>query len=410
MSSPDPAITAAAAAACPGCGTAARPGARFCRSCGQPLPEPATPTSETTEPPAVPSSPAADTAPDSPAQRRVLRRRLIIAGVVVLVLLAAYTAVAAMQNTVAGPDGPVKDLFAALADRDGGRLGELAGCGAAPLCQPAALRTGYRPPEQVSILGVTYGDPLRGDQTRRPNKNRATVQVRYQLAGAAHEDTVGLQRDSGGLVRAWRITKPPGGLLDILSTTVPTARLAGAQVITVTAPADGLRTDGAVWAPPGIYTLAAVDTPLVGAVPITVTVAGDMGRQRLTLDVAVKPDAAAEVDRQVHARIDACAQQSDLRPDVGHAALSNCPFEYPTQYTAVRDVHWTIVDYPRIELRKSDDGTVTVHTQKPGHATVTFSYSLDVLEPRRWTPVDGTTDITVSGAVTSDGEKITWVG
>ncbi|KAB1943181.1 zinc ribbon domain-containing protein [Micromonospora sp. ALFpr18c] len=397
-----------APASCPSCAAPARAGARFCRACGAELSSagPLVPAPRTGEHDQVAARPRIRSA----TWRRWLpgrRLRLILAGAVVVVLLVGYgvTSLIAAGN---GPDDRVRDLFAALADRDGVQLGKVADCDGSAMCQPASLRQGYQPPEQVEIRSVAYGDPAAGDTTRRPNRNRATVSVRYQVGGQAHDQAVTLTRDGRGLLRSWRVLDPPGALMDVISATVPTARLAGAEVATVRAPAADDRSDGAVWAPPGVYTLAAVDTPLVAAVPSTVVVAAD--RQAATVDVTVRPEVVDAVTGQVRERIDACARQPDLQPDTGSGPLSNCPLGVTTRYAFTRDARWAVLEYPRVELRQDDAGAVTVRTVTPGRARVTYSYTLDVVEPRSWTSTAETLDITVGGAVAVDSGRIVWAG
>ncbi|SCL12793.1 hypothetical protein GA0070616_0020 [Micromonospora nigra] len=394
---------------CPRCSAPARPGARFCRACGAEL-SPAAALIPAPRPPANGDQVVTDPPPSARRRRwwpPGRRLRLAIAGGLGVILLAGY-AVTSLVAAGNGPDDQVREVFAALADRDGGRLAELAGCAGGPLCHPAALRTGYQPPDQVEILTVAYGDPAAGDSTRRPNRNRATVSVRYRVDGQAHDQAVTLIRDGRGLSRSWRVVTPPGALVDVLSATVATARLAGGEVPTVREATAGDRRDGAVWAPPGIYTLAAVETPLVAARPSTVVIAGE--RQAVTVNVAVRPEVVDVVTRQIRERVDACAAQPTLQPDTGTGPLSNCPMRAETRYSFTRGARWTVLGYPRVELRQADDGAVTVHTVAPGRARADYSYTLDVIEPRTWTATATTVDISVSGTVSVAGGRITWDG
>lgn len=411
---------------CPACGAAPKAGARFCRTCGGTLPAEDTATSaglpSGEADPQVRTSalPQMRTRANLGVRLRVVRAavgptlrrwarsrrvRLVVGGGLVLVLVVAVGLVVFLRS-VNPPDGPVRDFFAALAARDAAKVDQLTECRPASMCGADALRSGYEPPTGVKILEVTYGEPDK--TTRRPNKGRATVRVSYELAGATHTDIATLSRTGSGLVRHWLILHPPGGWLDIVSTTVPTAKLGGATVDTVTAASFG-RDSGSVYAWPGKWTLAAKETPLVAAVPTTVTVAGG-GSQQLTLDVSVRPEVASEVERQIRTRIDTCATKDALRPNAGGGILSNCPFSATTSYVYTKDIRWTIVDYPKIEIKKNDDGSVKVRTVTPGHARVDYQVSTDVLEPRRWTPASDTRDIKISGAVSVDNGSIVWNG
>lgn len=400
---------------CPHCGAATKAGARFCRSCGVQFGG-AAPAADLVPLPAV------DRVRDLRGRVRVIRAavtatlrrwsrsrraRLLAGGGLALVVLGSVGLVVVLRQTNP-PDEPVRNLFSALAEKDAKRAGDLAGCRPTAMCAAGALRSGYEPPTQVKILKVTYGEST--EATRRPDKSHAVVRVSYLLARVAHTDTVAVLRSGSGLVREWRISDPPGGWLDVVSTTVAAARLGGATVPTVTVASASQRDTGSVYAWPGVYTLAAQETALVAAVPATVVVAGDSGSQRLTLNVTVRPEIASEVERQIREHIDTCASKTDLRPDTGGGILANCPFDANPPYTYTKDVRWTVVDYPTIEIRKKDDGSVTARTMAAGHVRVDMLVSTDIMEPRRWTTYSETSEVKVSGAVTVDKGNIVWNG
>ena len=422
MSEIDPAIRPASTAACPRCGAAARPGARFCRTCGTNLVDPA-PDGDLAPEPVVPASApvpaplpevsttaAADSAPSSPWMRRLLRRRLLLGGVVALVLVVVVSVVAVIQSTFYAPDRPVRAFFAAMQERDGARLAELSHCESSPLCTAGGLTSGYQAPEQLEIVGVEYGAALPDDQTRRPDRSHAVVTVRYQLAGAVHEDRVSLDRADFGLFRDWSINTPPGAWLDVVSPYAATAQLAGATVSTVKQAGTGTNTKGAVWALPGVYTLTAVPDPLYDVQPGSVTVTG-ADRQAAEPTVSLKVNILEEVDHQVRARVDECARQADMRPtvDTGSPAGGGCPFQHSSKFTFIRNVRWTVDRYPDLEIRLADSGP-QVHTTKPGQATITYEWTRGVLEPRDWTTESAASEITVSGPVELVDGKPLWRG
>lgn len=423
MSAPDRSASSTTASTCPQCGTAAGPGARFCRACGADLGD--APTADLSNPPTgdppapvAPVAPlpdtarlpdttaavsAADSAPGAPRMRRSLRRRLLLLAAVVLVLGLVVGIVSVIQSTRYSPDRPVRAFFAAMQAHDGARLAQLSHCESSPLCASGALDTGYQAPEQVEITGVQYGAALPDDQTRRPDRGRAVVTVRYRLAGAVHTDRVSLSRAGTGLFRDWAIDTPPGAWLDVVSPRVAQARLAGASVDTVAQPSTGRSTDGAVWALPGVYTLSAVADPLFDAPPATLTVTG-ADRQSAQLAVTLKPSVLPAVDRQVRTRIDACARQADMDPTVDGGG---CPMEYSSSFAFTRNVRWSVTKYPTLEIRLTDDGP-QVHTTVPGTATIRYQWTTDVLEPREWSADTGSSPITVSGRVELVAGVPTW--
>lgn len=382
---------------CPSCGATARPGARFCRTCGTALTAPAP-----VQPTDTPAKPAT-------TRRRWWRSRRLQVAVAVLTVVACggWYALTAAIAAAHPPEDPVRDLFAALNDRDGQRLADLVDCRPARLCTAASLATGYTPPSEVTLLETTFGDPVAGDTTKRPDKNRATVKVRYRLPNGEHTETVQLARDRAGLVRRWHITTSPGAGLDVITTTPGTARAAGAAVDTVTAAPSR---EASLLLPPGTWTITADPTALLTTDPVKVHASGDRDRQSVRLTSRVRPDVLGPVQDQIRARIDACAAVDDLRPDVGTGLLSNCPFSATTRYTVVRNVRWEVRQYPEIELRQDDAGTVTVHTTRAGRAQVRYQYSREIVSPDTFNDVTDTVDITVGGQVDVAAGAATWSG
>ncbi|MET7399248.1 zinc ribbon domain-containing protein [Dactylosporangium sp. NPDC005572] len=394
MSAPVPAN------ACPHCGVAARPGARFCRACGNPLTAEApvvipAPTRSPVGVPA-PTTPATLGAlvpepPDSRQQRRRQWKRLLIGGGLVVVLLIGWTVATAIDRAAYPPARSVRAFFAALAAKDTAAIRSLASCRYGPLCGPNALAAGYTPPTDVKIVQVRYG------------ARSSTVAVQYRIDGKSFNDVIAVHRT--GWYHDWSITAAPGQPLVVDSAHLPTVRVAGATVM--------VRPDspGKAWALPGAYTIAVVDDPLYIAAPITLTVGGSGEEARVNPTVKLRDTLAAEVDRQVKARIDACAQQTTIRPDTDPAPLSgnDCPFEAEGRYTITRDITWKVTRCPELALSIGDTREVTVSTTSDGEAVIGYEWTTDILEPRRWTSFTEPIPIVVGGHVTTgDDGKVVW--
>ncbi len=379
---------------CPRCGTENRPGARFCRACGTALTT-ATPRLRLRLP------------------RLPRRRKLWIAGIAGAVLLVLCGGYLVLQDTWYTPDEPVRQLFAALSARDAAALAGMDECGT--VCAAGGLSRGYQPPTGLQIVGVDYGGAAPDDPTRRPDRNRAAVRVRYQVAGRWYDDVVGVERPDAGFLRRWGLAGPPGGYLQVVSDGLAKATVAGATVDTV-APAPDLPHDvGRTFVPPGVYTVGGTESALWETVPVTVTVAGDLNRfgpdagQRVTLDLRVKPTVVDQVRQQIHQRIDVCAAKASFSPVADPSSIvSDCPFSALENYTLTQNLKWTVLDYPDIELRIGDDHTVGVKTVKPGHARLDYEYSYDILEPRRWTPTSQTVEVSPGGTVVEDNGAVVW--
>jgi hypothetical protein len=423
-------VSAPGPAACPHCGAATRPGARFCRSCGRPLAGAGQAGADDAGAGAdqaglgatgvaaggagqagvgatgvaaggAGAGPAGDDvlpAADSARQRRRLRLRLLIGGVLVLALAAAWGVANASDRALHAPDRSVRALFAALAAKDVAAVRAVTTCRYGPLCEPGALGSGYEPPTGLRIRDVRYGGTGRdGEPTRLPDRTRATVLVRYTMGGRSFDDAVALHR--AGWFDDWSITAAPGWPLVLDTARVPQVRVAAATVT------------GKAWALPGVYTVAVAGDALYAADPLTLTVGGAAQETRISPAVRLRDDLAAEVDRQVRQRIDACAAQETLRPDTDPAPLGgrDCPFSAPQRYTITRNVRWRIARYPRLALAMGDGRPVSVRTVAEGEAVVAYEWSTDILEPRRWTPFSEPAAFSVAGrADTGDDGKVVW--
>lgn len=393
------------ASACGHCGTAGRPGARFCRACGKPLGEP--------EPLPVPApSPLPEAATiDTPLQRRRLRARLIAGVVVVLALTAGWAVTTAADRVLYPPDRPVRALFAALAAKDTTALRALVSCRSGPLCGPGALGSGYEPPTGLRITDVRRGNVGRDDLTRPAQQSSAAVLVRYTVGGKTVDDVVAVHR--GGWFDDWSISAAPGWPLTVDSPHVPQVRVAAATVTThQDIQLDGTRPyRGEAWALPGVYTIAVADDPLYTADPVRLTVAGRSQQTKISPAVRLRDNLAADVDRQVKARIDACATQHTAQPDIDHALLSgvDCPFSANERYTIVRNITWRITMYPQVTLAVGDSRPVPVKTVTKGEAVISYDWTTDILEPRRWTPFSEPIAFSVGGhAITGDDGTMVW--
>jgi hypothetical protein len=410
--------------ACPQCGASVRATAAFCRTCGHALAKagssPATPTQRQAPPlesdpepvpgpvPKLATDPDEAAGPDVPAMRRRLRRRVLLVAGVVVALLAATGVVALIEDTLYSPDGTVTKLFDALARRDGPAARALGGCENSPVCGPDGLGTGYTPPTDLRITAVEYGRAAKDDPTRRPDNNRAIVRVQYRLAGATHQDAVGLQRLGGGFFRDWSIVKPAGWRLTLDSAQVEQARVAGVVTATTKARTEGA---GVVFAVPGGYQVAGVPDALFDTRQLSLTVAGPDPGGTTRLPASPKPTALGEVEKQVRQHLDGCAAQAVLRPRLGTGldSINSCPFSANVRYTIIRDIRWTVANYPELSLEGGDGKAVSVNTTKPGTVTVALEWSTDVLEPRDWNPYTESIHFKVGGRVLTDAAgKITW--
>lgn len=319
------------------------------------------------------------------------RQRLVALAAIVAVIVLGPLLYPVVQRVAYAPEEPVSELVDAFNDGDVARAAELSGCGSR-LCQPGALREGYRRPTDLAVVDVS----VTGDS--------GAVRVRYRLGGERHESPILVERDAGIGLRGWSIVGGATGYLDVVSATAKSARVAGTTVTTIPAARTGGGRTGATEALLGVYTVTAADDPLYASEPATVAVTGEARGSRVTpvaLTLTVKPAVLAEVERQIREFLDGCARVAEFAP-------RRCPFAHQKVIYRPADPKWTVDDYPRIEVREADrlsagNAPLSVRTVAPGHATI--SYTSDGV------PQSATVEITVRGGVTVDGTgKVSWTG
>jgi hypothetical protein len=147
---------------------------------------------------------------------------------------------------------------------------------------------------------------------------------------------------------------------------------------------------------------------------VRVVVAGNVNRfsdtqaQQIELNLAVKASVLDAVNRQIRDLLDACARSTDFRPhSSADQRFGDCPFS-GEEPTFSRNVRWTIIGYPKVEVRRGADQQAEVHTTTAGRARVDYESTLGVLEPRDWTAGSETKEFTVDGTVTDANGAVVW--
>ncbi|MEV4755884.1 zinc ribbon domain-containing protein [Micromonospora sp. NPDC049559] len=351
---------------CPTCRAEIGTEARYCPRCGYARTVPG----GVSQPPgagaAAPSSVLLPTRPST--------RGLVVTVLVIAVLLVATLPILAVRALFFTPADVVEGYFAALRDRDAdaawSRLDDSSGRAGNPLLAARALRDpGYTPPERATVRKVD----IDGDE--------ADVTVGYQLAGAPVTQQLKLESGSG-LVDRWRITN---GLLPLPlpASALPELLVAGNRVTV----GEGAQYD----AFPGTYRLALPENPLVELPQVDLVT----GQQSPDVTPALRPAAQQEIEKQVRAWLDKCAQSKTAEPP-------DCPFSYSGYYD-VTSIAWQITKYPelRIELGPSLTGTARVdgsggQAKASGRTSSVFS---PTFEDTTSFGVDGAARVNASGEV-----------
>jgi hypothetical protein len=324
---------------CAACGAAQPAGAVSCAACGRAL----------RWEDAGASEPAAVVGPESVwvDRRPVSRRARVIAVVTVAVLLAVLVVPVIVDRILFTPEATVHGFFGALAHRDAAaalRAVDTVGSGDEPLLRSAVLRShDYVPPTDLRIERIDTGsDPALAAVSFRVGERRLTA-------------SLGMTRERHKTFNRWHIEGLPQVAISAVGVTelsVNGVRMKTGAPATPDAPrmiqADAL---------PGGYALGVPDNPVVQAVRQELYV-GDGGQA--TLQASVKPGAEAQVDAQVRAYIDHCAQSTDASPD-------GCPFSVFLLGTPT-SLQWKITKYPRIAVAMTPAGPY-VRTEDEGSAT-----------------------------------------
>lgn len=350
---------------CPQCATpAARASSRYCQSCGTPL---------------VPDDQRAPVTRER-LGRKGKRRLLVVAAVIgVGVLVAGGLRVT--ESWLYGPEQPVDELLALVEDKRGSEISELLDIDS-PLLNDEALAKGYTPPADMEVVGWDHGLPGQRshDETRRPERDTATVKVRYRVADKAHTTEVSVEREPYGWVRGWEIipgTSVMVGSVRVASPHVQKARVGGRE-IDVGEAEDYLNRSGGHTALVGSYGVTFDGDRLfkggeVGTVDVSAGLPGEHPPSKVAIDdVEVQPGLSPEVTRRVNDHLDECAASTKLRPP-------GCPFRVEREsFFTVDQAAWTITQRPQLDLSLNTDKVssdpIRIETKKPGTAEVSYTY------------------------------------
>lgn len=290
-------------------------------------------------------------------QYRPNRRRWMVAGAVLAVIVLGFAVLYSVRLTVYSPAAVIGKYFDALAGRDAdAAMAVIAPEQTAGL--PRDLLTGevlasdaYQPPADPEIGEVTV------------DGRRATAEVSFTLGGERQTASLRLRREDGfadTIFHRWRLAD---GVQQIYFGEAP----AEVSVNGVRVPAyelDGPRTLPVLW---GGYEVGVPgDDPLWD--PRTATaLAGPDGTAEVAVPMAARPEVRDEVERQVRELLDGCAASTELLPP-------GCPFGNARVATA-EDVRWRIASYPELDMSAAPDGfgqvTMVAVSTSDGLAVVT---------------------------------------
>jgi hypothetical protein len=337
-------------------------------------------------------------------------RRWVLMGAAVVVAVPVALYLSWQWSGLRTADGPVRDLFLALEDRDGPAIaaalegvtimdGVFTGEGdplAGPLFEAGALEEGYTPPTLVDVEVDYFADASGVEQ--RPDKSMAQALVHFTIGDdpTVWEWPIYMDREDSGFDRQWSIAALELG------------RIAGVADAAMRIAGTTLEAGQENFALPGAYEVAVADQVLWEDTSGTVIVGGEdyieyepapsesatgfvddgpidlaEGQEPLTqgtydilvysdLDLQLRSEVQPAVEQSIQDQVNACAEPYQLDWDT-------CPFTLDSDDVGAANIasaldhgsEWTVTAWPTIKL-VTDFGFVQVQVAEPGRAEGTY--------------------------------------
>lgn len=268
-----------------------------------------------------------------------------VAGVLVVLGVAAPISYQVLNSQLFGADATVSDYMDALSQRDAQAALKLVDPSAMKgvdktLLVSAAIKT---PPRIEIVSTETAGD-------------NATVVVKEHFGDKSRRATFVLTRKGHRAVMfdRWVLDAPFTNLSLSNDVDAPGNDLS----------VNGVALEGYGDYPvfPGTYHVALAESDYYMSENEDVTAAGH-GSQSIAFYPSINPDLQSAADAAVADLLDSCAAQAEAEP-------TDCPISYYSyDYADVQNVQWSIDSYPYAEVTINDDGSITVDAST-GSATI----------------------------------------
>lgn len=324
---------------------------------------------------------------------KALKLISIIAGAVILLVVASAITITQVNKRVYSPEGTVASYFSALADGDAEKALEMADVDVPDeertLLTNDVLSNAEALPESIETTeSARYGDT-------------AVVDVSYDLAGAKHSLPIEVRKSGRKalIFDNWEIVSPAVGTLDVSTTNLTTVAVNG---VPVELDSDGLYLP----AFPALYSVGPVEeSEFYTAEPVTARTAfvGTEGGEadNPSLEAEATPALEEGLKQAVKDKLDDCAAN-------GGSDDGTCPIG-EQYYSDSRDETWSITTYPTVVL--SGPSYASDGQAGPGWNFTTDSSGTALVTGERkilfgdWTEYDASPSIWVSGYVeVVDGE------
>ncbi|MGX9346746.1 hypothetical protein [Microbacterium sp. KNMS] len=329
------------------------------------------------------TAPAAPPAPPAPMSPRTKKALAWTGGAVALVAVLGVGAAVTLSvvNAGRGPAAAVAQYVGLIAD------GQAEAASALVDPNVSNAERAFLTDEVLSAAAERISDVEVADGAGEGDVRY--IDVTYRLDGVEQSASLEVERlDNEWLVlERWRVATP------LLTEVFVYADGGGARIGGVDVPFDESG-QATVAVYPGAYDVEPASSAFFEADPVRVIAAGPAGFEGGAAEIDFRPTSALqdEVDAQVKALLDGCAEQAVGQPE-------DCPFQVYV-YPDDTPVTWSIASYPSIEI--AEDGTYFTASEGVAEATYIdsgfFSDDEEVTQER---------DISFSGGIEIDGDAVT---
>lgn len=268
-----------------------------------------------------------------------------------LLLAAAASAVGILQREVYSPRGLVSAYLGALADHDVPTALAFSGVADGVRAMPEASRELLR----SDVLGTLTDVRVVSDDEFGTGRHR--VKAEYRIDGRQASSSFMVERSGtvAGVFPQWRFAASPLGVLRVTVQHATRFTLAGHTLDARAAAPDDAGGFAAVGDylvfAPGRYTLGH-DSALLQATEVEALVTAPRAVTHATVVALPTKDFTKQVQQELDAFLDRCATQQVLQP-------AGCPFGTVIDDRLTSDPHWSIDEYPRVELGAGSDSWVS---------------------------------------------------
>ncbi|HEX2144992.1 MAG TPA: hypothetical protein VHG10_10840 [Glycomyces sp.] len=310
-----------------------------------------------------------------PIRRNWSIRHSVITAIAAVAVAAAATGVTFLaRDSATGAQERVLGYFTALSEGDGpaarGFLQGVEGTDSA-IWEPDGLAEGYRAPEDVDLVSTAEGAPP--GVTEQDDREYATVTVSYTVDDRPASEMFVLSRKSGG---DWNIIAARLGQIEFDQEIVMGANFTQISASPMTVHVGGASALSGMAVPPGVFEVSLKDDLLYEDFTIEVPVAPGAVGMRGGLEPVFPPEmtvndsAKEELDEQVKAVIDTCAETGNLPGDT-YGSGRDCPWKSDEPFTSLffLDGAWTVDSYPEIDVVMDEEDRLELVTVTPGAAT-----------------------------------------